>query len=77
MTPRQKQVLDYIGAFWAEKGWAPSFDEIKDHMGVKSKSSVASILMRLEKRGYITRTKNLARSIKVVPQEDSKEVPWS
>jgi len=55
MTPRHKECLDFIGAFWAEKGYAPSYDEIKDALGAKSKSSVAALVTKLEERGYIQR----------------------
>ena len=66
MTPRHKGCLDFIGAFWADKGYAPSYDEIKDALGAKSKSSVAALVTKLEERGYIQRMPNLARSIRLV-----------
>jgi len=90
MTPRLKECLDFISEFWAGKGYAPSFDEIKDGLNAKSKSSVAALVDKLEARGYITRIANLARSIRVVPGEvpailpapqpeksDADDVPWA
>ena len=66
MTPRHKECLDFIGAFWADKGYAPSYDEIRNALGAKSKSSIAALVVKLEERGYIQRMPNLARSIRLV-----------
>lgn len=66
MTPRQKECLDFISKFWKKHGYAPSYDNIKDALGAKSKSSVAALVTKLEGRGYIQRTPNLARSIRVI-----------
>lgn len=76
MTPRLKECLDFISGFWAGNGYAPSFDEIKDGLNAKSKSSVAALVDKLEARGYITRIPNLARSIRVVGSTNTPdEVP--
>ena len=68
MTPRLKQCLDIIKQSWDEYGYAPSFEEIRKGLGAKSKSSVASLVAKLEARGYVERTPNLARSLRVIPQ---------
>ncbi len=72
MTPRQKMVLEFIKSYWAENGYAPSYDNIKDGLGAKSKSSIAALIDRLERRGYITRIPRIARSIRVT--KDGKAV---
>ena len=66
LTPRQKQCLDFISAFWVEHGYAPSFGEIAEALGAKSRSSVTPLVSKLEGRGYIERTPYLARSIRVI-----------
>jgi repressor LexA len=66
MTKRQKICLDMIRAYWGEHGFAPSFEDLRVALGAKSKSSVANLIAKLESRGHITRTPNLARSIQVV-----------
>jgi len=80
MTPRHKECLDFIGAFWADKGYAPSYEEIRNALGAKSKSSVAALVVKLEERGYIRRMPNLARSIRLVavplpPKAPQPEAP--
>lgn len=69
MTRRQKQTLDFIKSFWAENGYAPSYEEIKDHLGLKSKSNVHALVFRLAKRDLITVRSCMARSIVVLERE--------
>lgn len=65
MTKRQKYAMDFIKFFWAENGYAPSYDEIKSHLGLKSKSNVHSLVFRLVKKELITVKPGMARSIVV------------
>lgn len=69
MTKRQKDVLDFIQAFWKEHGYAPSYEAIKSGVGLSSKSHIARIVVALTERGFITRCPRKARSIRVVQQE--------
>jgi len=66
MTPRQRQCLDAISAYWAKYGGSPSFDDLRIALGAKSRSSVTPLIRALEGRGYIERIPNLARSIRVI-----------
>ena len=92
MTPRQSQALKFVQDFWEKEGYAPSYDEIRIALGAKSKSSIASLINRLESRGWLTKTRGLARSIRLtdgslggemssdIPspptQNSSEQVPW-
>ena len=64
MTKRQKEVLDFIRAFWAEHGYAPSYQVIAEGVGMKSKGGVARLVQSLEEGGHITRRPNRARSVR-------------
>jgi SOS-response transcriptional repressor LexA len=66
MTKRQKQAMDFIKSFWAENGYAPSYEEIKEHLGLKSKSNVHSLVFRLVKRELISVRPCMARSITIL-----------
>ena len=61
------QCLAFISEYWTANNYAPSYEDIKTALGARSKASVADLVARLEKRGYIERTPNLARSIRVLP----------
>lgn len=63
LTPRQKTALDFITSYIAEKGYSPSFDDIKHALGLHSKSGVHRLVHGLKERGHITLRRNQSRSI--------------
>lgn len=72
MTPKQKQVLDFITRFRDKNGYAPSQQEIAKHFGFKSLGTVQNYLVRLEREGVLKKTWNARRSTEVVaPQPQS------
>lgn len=83
MTPKMKQCLDFLASFREEHGYAPSYEEIRVHMKMKSRSGVTPLIKKLEEQGYIKRVPILARSIRVVadphpsgdPAQDSISAP--
>src|ERR1022692_3629394 len=67
ITRRQRELYDFISRFVAEKGYSPSFEEIKDAMGLSSLATVHKHVTNLEKKGLLTRDYNRSRSIDLVP----------
>jgi len=51
MTPRQEEVLRYIGRYIEENGWSPTLQEIADGIGLKSKSTAWRHIKALDKQG--------------------------
>jgi repressor LexA len=66
LTKRQKEILDYIEGFIAERGYAPSFEEIAASFGYASLATVHEHLSNLERKGFIRKSYNESRSIEVV-----------
>lgn len=66
MTPREKDLLDWIASYSAEKGYAPNFAEMVTAMGVNSKSRIFDLVTSLERQGFVRRTPHRSRSIEVV-----------
>lgn len=66
LTKRQKEILDHIGEFIEQWGYAPSFEEIADHFGYSSLATVHEHLSNLERKGYIRKSYNESRSIELV-----------
>ena len=66
LTQRQKQILEYVKKFIKQKGYSPSLEDIRKHFRLSSKSGIHDHLKALEEKGYITRSKNKARSIEIV-----------
>ena len=66
LTKRQKEILDHIGSFIDENGYAPSFEEIAAAFGYSSLATVHEHLSNLERKGYIRKAYNESRSIELV-----------
>jgi repressor LexA len=67
LTKKQKDLLDYINRKTLEsEGVCPSFDEMREHMNLKSKSGIHRLVTALETRGFIRRIPNCARAIEVL-----------
>jgi repressor LexA len=65
LTPRQIDALAWIRAFIAERGYAPTLEEMADGLGV-AKSTVQQYLAALEQKGAIARERYAHRSIEVL-----------
>jgi|GEM_PF-3811672 len=63
LTARQAALLDFIHEYHDKHGIPPSFDEMREASGLRSKSGIFRILTALEERGHISRLPNRARSI--------------
>ena len=70
MTPRQKDCYDFIVAYIEEHTISPSYAEIANGIGIKSKSSVLRLLKGLKERGKISRLAHHTRAIMILPTED-------
>ena len=66
MTERQKLVLDFIQTFVKVRGYAPSYSEIAQGLGMKSKSNIHRLVHVLEERGLLQIKPHMVRSLKVV-----------
>lgn len=66
-THSEKQVYDFIKTRIDETGGVcPTFSEIGQHVGLKSKSGVHRILTQLETKGFIVRMKVRKQAIAIV-----------
>src|SRR3974377_1309391 len=67
ITRRQREVYDFISRFVAEKGYSPSYEEIKEGLGLSSLATVHKHITNLEKKPLPTRDYNRSRSIDLLP----------
>lgn len=74
LTPKQHELLLYLDTCLKETGVCPSFDEMKNHLGLKSKSSIHRLLAELEKRRFIKRLHNKARALEVIGLPENKNL---
>lgn len=66
LTPRQRDALDFITKYAVEHGYSPAFSEIRDAIGLASKSGVNRIVNALVERGHLVRTPFRARALGIV-----------
>ena len=65
MTKKAKKLFDFLKKYIEKNGIAPSFEEMKAHMELKSKASIFQYLEYLENSGNIIRDKIKSRSIRI------------
>jgi repressor LexA len=66
LTKKQFELLIYINDKMRETGIAPSFDEMKEALDLRSKSGIHRLVNALEERGFIRRMPHRARAIEVL-----------
>ncbi len=67
MTPKQKQVLDFIEHFREKRGFFPSRREVAQGLGLSSVATVQQHIEALEKKGCLQRPKDReARSVEIL-----------
>lgn len=69
LTRRQKELLDYLDAYIADNGYAPTLEEIGAHFGLSSLATVHKHLTNLEDKGLIKRKWNHSRALELVSQK--------
>ena len=67
LTKRQKQMLSIIYTYIKDTGYPPTFEEMKERLGVSSNQSVVDLLNHLERKKVIKRHSSVARSIAILP----------
>ena len=70
LTQKQRDLLVLIDARIKAVGVPPSYDEMKDALGLASKSGIHRLISALEERGFIRRLPNKARAIEVLKLPD-------
>lgn len=72
VTGPQQAVLDFITAFTAEHGYAPTNVEMQRHFGWKSATGSRNHLTALKFKGCVTWQPGKARTLRVT-REDARE----
>ena len=71
LTPRQRQVLEFIDAEVRHRGYPPSVREIGEAVGLSSSSTVHAHLAALQDKGYLTRDPTKPRALELHLEVDS------
>lgn len=63
------EILTFIERVIAETGESPIYQDIAKQFGFRSVSSVHEHVLKMEERGWITRTPHESRAIRVVERK--------
>ena len=75
LTQKQHELLCFIDEKLKDSGVSPSFEEMKEALGLKSKSGIHRLITALEERGFIRRLAHRARAIEVIRLPENMEQP--
>ena len=71
LTAKQKKVLLAIESYIKKNGFPPTVREIGEIVGEKTPGAIQGILNRLEQKGAIKREVGMARSIRLITQNEN------
>src|SRR5580698_3848788 len=74
LTRKQKELLLLIRDRMASEGVPPSFDAMKDALGLRSKSGIHRLITGLEERGFIKRLPHRARALEITRLPEGMDV---
>jgi repressor LexA len=72
LTPRQLEVLRFVQDYQRGHGYSPTMQELADRFGV-SKVTIFEHLGALEEKGWLSRAKYKARSLRIDPNVELPE----
>jgi repressor LexA len=83
LTPRQREIFEYIKKMVVKRGRPPSLREIGERFKINSTNGVRSVLEALERKEYIRRNRYLSRGIEILKEAPEhldnsqlRSVPW-
>jgi len=71
LTRKQHELLLFIHKHLKKQGVSPSFEEMKEAVGLKSKSGIHRLVTGLEERGFLRRLPHRARALEVLRLPDN------
>ena len=75
LTKKQHELLLFLEERIAHSGVTPSFEEMKNKVGLKSKSGIHRLISALEDRGFIKKLPFKARAIEILKSPYIKSKP--
>lgn len=70
LTPRQKEILEYLRDEIDRRGLPPTIREIGRQFGIRSTKGVEDHLAALERKGFVRRERGKSRAIEIADRPD-------
>jgi len=67
VTERQKELLSTIYEYIRDTGYPPTFEDMRQGLGVSSNQSIIDLINKLVRSGLIKKSESSARSIAILP----------
>jgi repressor LexA len=74
LSSRQRRILMVIRDFTAEYGYPPTIRQIGEAVGISSTSVVSYNLSVLQRKGYLTRDRDVSRGLRLVEDRETDEL---
>ena len=74
LTKKQYELLVYIDERLKDTCVSPSFDEMKNALGLASKSGIHRLITGLVERGFIRRRPHRARALEILRRPEREEI---
>ncbi len=74
LTPRQREILDFIVEFTEQNDYSPSYREIAEHFALSSTATVAEHIETLKIKGYLRDDLSGVRALQPQPAEPKQEM---
>ncbi len=71
LTIKQRELLNFLKDYEHKHQASPSFDEMRQAIGLASKSGIHRLISGLEERGFFRRLANRARAIVIIRNENT------
>lgn len=71
LTKRQKQIFDYLKKYIKENDYAPTYEEIRRHFRLASKSTIHEHIEALKLKGYLDKLDYQTRAIEISENKKS------
>ncbi|HHX65471.1 MAG TPA: transcriptional repressor LexA [Chloroflexi bacterium] len=74
LSDRQIKILEMIRDFMADCGYPPTIREIGEAVGISSTSVVSYNLDVLQRKGYLSRNREVSRGLRLVGEDDGEDM---
>ncbi len=74
LTKRQKEILDYIGTYIGDHGYAPTLEEMGAFFGLSSPATVYKHVQQLVQKGYLRKARHQGRGIELVAHGPTRSI---
>ena len=70
LTPKQHNLLSFVGRYTEQHGYPPSYEEIGRDFGYRSPATVHELVRAVVGKGYLHQERGRSRSLRILSEEE-------